>query len=258
MADPRPPKPAHKRLDKLLVDLGHFSSREKATFSIRAGGVAVDGCVITKPAAPVAATARVDIDAGSGLRIGRGERKLAGVLEQFGIDCAGKTALDVGSGAGGFTWQLLQHGAQRVYAVDVGSGQLHEKLRIDPRVVVYEQTDIRGLVALPEKPCLAAIDVSFISLRLVLPHVCTLLSRGAEIVALLKPQFESDSIGKEKSSQSKREAAQQRIRADFATWCHANSLVVVGEVESPMPGKHGNREIFFHLTPGTVWENCGQ
>lgn len=245
-----------ERLDKLLVMRGLFPSREKAAFSIRAGGVAVDGCTITKPATPVSSTASIDVDAGSTLRIGRGERKLDGVFDQFGIDCSGKTALDVGSGAGGFTWQLLRHGARRVYAVDVGSGQLDGTLRSDPRVVVCEQTDIRELTALPEQPRLAVIDVSFISLQLVLPHVCALLSRDAHIVALFKPQFESGAISNKRTRTAKGEAAQRRIRLEFAAWCRENGFSIEGDRESPLPGKHGNREEFLHLKLVAAADAC--
>ena len=198
MAEPLQRHSATTRLDRLLVDRGLFPSREKAAFSIRAGGVRVNGREITKPATPVEITAPIEVNTLSTLRIGRGERKLAGILERFAINCSGKIALDVGSGAGGFTWQLLRHGAMRVYAVDVGSNQLHHDLRADSRVSVCEQTDVRDLKSLPEKPDVAVIDVSFISLRLILPHVCSLLGGDADVVALLKPQFELASIGLKK------------------------------------------------------------
>ena len=181
------------------------------------------------------------------LRIGRGERKLAGILEAFGIDCAGKAALDVGSGAGGFTWQLLQQGARHVYAVDVGTNQFHRDLRSDSRVGVYEQTDIRDLAFLPESPDLAVVDVSFISVRLVLPHVSTLTRAGADYVILFKPQFEVATTEHEKGGGLRESEVQQRIYAAFVDWCGANGFAVKGDIESPLAGKHGNREIFVHL-----------
>ena len=235
------------RLDRLLVERGYVASREKAAFAIRAGGVQVNDRTLTKPAARVESTARIAVDLQSALRIGRGERKLAGVLERFRIDCSGKVALDVGSGAGGFTWRLLRQGAARVFAVDVGSGQLHPAVRADPRVTVYEQTDARDLAALPEPPRVAVVDVSFISLRAILPRVRALIRADADIVALLKPQYEAATLGHEKAASIRHPETQRRIRDGFVAWCAARELAVLGEVESPLPGKHGNREVFFHL-----------
>jgi len=247
MADPSERPNVTLRLDRLLVEQRFFPSREKAAYAIRAGGVRVNDQTVTKPAAPVDANAQISVNAQSTLRIGRGEHKLAGVLEQFGIDCSGKTALDVGSGAGGFTWQLLQQGAERVYAVDVGTNQLHSDLRSDPRVAVFEQTDIRDLSNLPKPPHIAVVDVSFISLRLVLPHVCTLTRADADLVVLLKPQFEVATIDLERGRSIRQEDIRRRVCNAFVTWCSANDLAVKGEIESLLPGKHGNRELFLHL-----------
>ena len=240
------------RLDRFLVERRFFPSREKAAFTIRAGGVQVNGRTTTKPATPVESDALIYVNAQSTLRIGRGERKLAGVLEELGIVCSGKTALDVGSGAGGFTWQLLQQGAERVYAVDVGTNQLHHELRADSRVVVYEQSDVRGLTAFSEPPHIAVVDVSFISLRLIVPHVCTLLRADADIVVLLKPQFEMATIELKKGDSIRNRETQHAIRHAFVDWCAANDLVVKGEVESPLRGKHGTHESFLHLNRASV------
>jgi 23S rRNA (cytidine1920-2'-O)/16S rRNA (cytidine1409-2'-O)-methyltransferase len=158
-------------------------------------------------------------------------------------------ALDVGSGAGGFTWLLLRHGARRVFAVDVGSDQLSEKLRADPRVAVYEQTDVRDLTSLPDPPHIALVDVSFISLRAVLPHVCTLTRADADLVVLLKPQFELGSVALQKGETVRKAHTQGRIRDAFIAWCPAHNLAVRGVFESPLPGKHGDRELFLHLKP---------
>ena len=245
------------RLDRFLVEQGYFPTREKAVFAIRAGGVRLNGRKVSKPAAPVAASAEIELDARSTLRIGRGERKLAGVLEHFAIDCAGKVALDVGSSTGGFTWQLLQQGAARVYAVDVGSHQLHDNLRADPRVTVYEQTDVRNLAALPEPPHIAVVDVSFISLRAVLPHVRRLIRADGEIAALLKPQFEVGASGPKESKSMPGQETLARISGGFAAWCSANGLQPMGEMASPLSGKHGTRERFFHLVPVKA-SNCAQ
>lgn len=236
-----------KRLDRLLIERRYFPSREKAAYAIRAGGVHVNGHTVTKPAASVDSEAQITVNPQSTLRIGRGEHKLAGVLESFQIDCSGKTALDVGSGAGGFTWQLLQQGAERVYAVDVGTNQLHSDVRSDPRVAVFEQTDIRDLTKLPKPPYIAVVDVSFISLRLVLPHVCALTRADADLVVLLKPQFEAATSGREKGGSIHERDNRRRICDAFVAWCSATDLTVKGESESPLPGKHGNRELFLHL-----------
>ncbi len=235
------------RLDRLLVEQRFFPSREKAVYAIRAGGVRVNDQTVTKPAAPVDTNAQISVNAQSTLRIGRGEHKLAGVLEQFGIDCSGKTVLDVGSGAGGFTWHLLQQGAAQVYAIDVGTDQLHSDVRSDPRVAVYEQTDIRDLMALPKPPHVAVVDVSFISVRLVLPHVRRLTRAGADIVVLLKPQFESATIVRERGDALRAGEVQQRVYAGFVDWCAANGFAVKDNTASPLAGKHGNREVFVHL-----------
>lgn len=236
-----------KRLDRLLVEERHFPSREKAAYTIRAGGVQVNGRTVTKPAASVDPEAQITVQPQSTLRIGRGEHKLAGVLESFQIDCTGKAVLDVGSGAGGFTWQLLQQGARHIYAVDVGTNQLHSDLRSDPRVRVYEQTDIRDLSCLPEPPDLAVVDVSFISVRQVLPHVSTLTRARADLVILFKPQFELATIGRERRSALREREVQQRLYAAFVDWCAANEFAVKGDAESPLAGKHGNHEVFVHL-----------
>ena len=254
MADPRELLNAKMRLDRLLVEKSYFPSREKAAYSIRAGGVQVDGRTVTKPAASVDSDAQVAVNPQSSLRIGRGEHKLAGVLESFQIDCSGKTVLDVGSGAGGFTWHLLQQGARHVYAVDVGTNQLHSDLRTDPRVGVYEQTDIRDLSFLPESPDIVVVDVSFISVRLVLPHINTLTCAGADFVVLFKPQFEVATIERERGGALREKEVQQRIYAAFVNWCTANGFAVKGDAESPIAGKHGNREVFVHLR--TVSNPC--
>ena len=247
MAGPSERPNATMRLDRLLAEKRFFSSREKAVYAIRAGGVSVNGQTVTKPAAPVDANARIDVNTQAALRIGRGEHKLAGVLEEFGIDSAGKIALDVGSGAGGFTWQLLQQGAERVYAVDVGTKQLHDDLRADARVAVCEQTDVRDLTSLPELPHLVVVDVSFISVRLVLPHVCGLTRAGADLVVLLKPQFERDTIDRQQGNAIRKSEAPRRVYDAFVVWCSANGFTVKGDTESPLRGKHGDREIFVHL-----------
>ena len=180
--------------------------------------------------------------------VGRGGEKLDAALAEFSINVEGKTALDVGASTGGFTDCLLARGARHVYAVDVGRGQLAEKLRSDPRVVVFEKTDIRRLTAdrLADAPEIATIDASFISLRLILSAVRALLAEGGEIVALIKPQFE---VGKEKIGKGVVRLAEEhaRVVAEIEAAATAFGLATLGVVESPLIGAKGNKEFFIHL-----------
>ncbi len=179
-----------RRLDMLLLERGLFDSREKARVAVMAGSVLVDDRPAVKPATLV--------NEGVSLRlrerpryVSRGGDKLERALDVFAIDAAGALAADIGASTGGFTDCLLQRGASRVYAVDVGKGQLDMRLRRDPRVVAMEGVNARYLEALPEPPALVTVDVAFISLRQVLPPVRRLLQPGGDIVALFKPQFEA-------------------------------------------------------------------
>jgi len=227
---------------------GLFASREKAAYAIRAGAVRAAGKVVRKPGTLVDPDVPVSVDEARGLlHIGRGERKLAGILERFRIACEGRVALDVGAGAGGFTWQLLQHGVARVYTVDVGHDQLHPELRADPRVVVMEDTDIRALTALPELPTLAVVDVSFISLRLVLPAVQRLVAADADVVALVKPQFEAGRLEFRGAYVVRDRHLRYQVFYDFASWCAAQGWSILAALPSLLPGKQGNREAFAHL-----------
>lgn len=186
------------RLDQLLVQRGLASSREKAQALVMAGQVLVSGQVVRKPA--FACTAETAVELKEQPRfVSRGGEKLAGALQQFTIDVNGLICLDIGSSTGGFTDCLLQHGAARVYAFDVGTGQMDWRLRQDQRVVVREKFNARHLRPedIPEMPQLAVIDVSFISLKLILPPVVQVLRPDGQIVALIKPQFEAgrDQVG---------------------------------------------------------------
>ena len=179
------------RLDQLLIERGLVSSREKARALILAGQVRVDGQKIDKAGQAVSSDARLEL-IGTPRYVGRGGLKLEAALQHFHISAAGKICLDVGSSTGGFTDCLLQHGAARVYAIDVGTAQLDWKLRNDPRVVVHEQVNARYLSRreVPETIDLAVADVSFISITMILPAMATLLAQDAEMVILVKPQFE--------------------------------------------------------------------
>jgi 23S rRNA (cytidine1920-2'-O)/16S rRNA (cytidine1409-2'-O)-methyltransferase len=220
------------------------ASREVATRSVLAGGVLVDGVVIDKPAKLVSQTATIKVEKPAPF-VSRSGEKLAAALDAFCIDPAGTIGLDVGCSTGGFTDCLLQRGARRIYAIDVGYGQLDWKLRQDPRVILRERTNIRYVdrTVVPELIDLAVIDVSFISLTLVLSPVVSLLRRGATVVALVKPQFE---VGKGKVGVGGvvRDDVQREAVTKKVIDCAAQlGLALKGVLNSPVKGRKGNREI---------------
>ena len=237
------------RIDRLLVERGLATSRERARRLVMAGDVLVGERPVTKPGTEVPEDAPVRVR-GEAPFVGRGGEKLAGALDAFGIDVAGRTALDVGASTGGFTDCLLQRGARRVIAVDVGYGQLAWRLRQDARVFVLERTNVRALgpEMLPETPDLATIDVSFISLTLVLSPVAAVLAPEAAVLALVKPQFEvgRGQVGKGGvvRDPAARAAAVARVRGA----AEALGFAVRDEVESVLPGPKGNREVFLALS----------
>jgi 23S rRNA (cytidine1920-2'-O)/16S rRNA (cytidine1409-2'-O)-methyltransferase len=239
-----------KRLDVLLVERGLVPSREQARRLIMAGAVMADERRIDKPGTAVGESATVRIKEEARARyVSRGGYKLEAALRTFGVDVTGMVVLDVGASTGGFTDCLLQHDAARVFAVDVGYGQLAWSLRQDPRVVNLERRNIRTLDAsvLVPTPSLAVIDVSFISLSLVIPKVLSLIAPRGIIIALVKPQFE---VGKGQVGKGGvvRDAALQaavvaRLRAQVEEW----GGEVAGVFESPLRGPKGNREFFLYL-----------
>jgi 23S rRNA (cytidine1920-2'-O)/16S rRNA (cytidine1409-2'-O)-methyltransferase len=229
-----------KRADLLLVERGLFESRAKAQAAIAAGRVTADGVVLRKPSDEIAAGAVLDA-APEHPWVSRGGQKLVAALDHFGFDPANRTCLDVGASTGGFTDVLRAQGARRVYAVDVGRGQLHPKLRGDSAVVSLEQTDIRTLDPFAEPPDVAVIDVSFISLRLVLPAVDRLLRRPAQIVALIKPQFEAGR-GHVKKGIVRDAAVHAAVCDDIAAFAVSLGWDVIGVMPSPIEGGEGNRE----------------
>jgi 23S rRNA (cytidine1920-2'-O)/16S rRNA (cytidine1409-2'-O)-methyltransferase len=232
------------RLDRLLVLRGLASTREKAQAMILAGSVAVDGRRVDKAGAPVAEDAEVEVAGPPHPYVSRGGVKLAAALDAFGLDPAGRVCLDVGASTGGFTDCLLQRGAARVYAVDVGHGQLDARLRADPRVVVREKVNARALARedVPEPVRLAAIDVSFISLRLVLPAVAPLVEPGGAIVALVKPQFEAGRGEVPRGGVVRDEKVRRRVVDEVAAAGRALGLEVSGSIPSPIRGARGNEE----------------
>lgn len=237
------------RLDKLLVDRALVPSRERARALILAGRVMVDERQVDKAGAMVPTDAEVRLTGEDLPYVSRGGLKLEKALVDFGIDPTGVVAIDVGASTGGFTDCLLQRGAARVYAVDVGYGQLAWKLRSDPRVVSLERTNIRDLTPerLPERPSLAVIDASFISLSLVLPPTLALLLPQAQVVALIKPQFEvgKGEVGKGGVVRDPQQhaAVVEKIRELAA----GLGLEVLGVTESPLLGPKGNKEFLIWL-----------
>ncbi|HEU4726405.1 MAG TPA: TlyA family RNA methyltransferase [Kofleriaceae bacterium] len=244
-----------ERLDKLLLERGLVASRERARALIMTGGVLVAGRPETKPGTLVDAAAEIALRAEDHPYVSRGALKLIKGLDQFAIDPAGKIALDIGASTGGFTDVLLRRGAARVYAIDVGYGQLAWPIRQDPRVVVLERENVRTIeLALVPEPCdLAVIDVSFISLTLVLPRVRELLRppHGKPIVALVKPQFEVGRALVGKGGVVRDPEARQGAVDKVRAWASAHGFVAGEAVESPITGPAGNVEylLLLHTAP---------
>ncbi|MFW5966577.1 MAG: TlyA family RNA methyltransferase [Persicimonas sp.] len=238
-----------KRLDVLMYERDMAPSRSKAKAMIMTGKVYVDGERVDKAGTYVDAEADIEFRGDPNPYVSRGGLKLAGALEAFGYDPADKVAIDVGASTGGFTDCLLQAGARRVYAVDVGYGQLAWKLRQDERVEVIERTNIRHMEAdrLPESCDLAVIDCSFISLELVLPNTLTFLTESADVIALVKPQFEvgKDKVGKGgvvRDDQLRRQAIDEIV-----AFAEDLGLQCVDSVDSQVHGPAGNVEHFLWL-----------
>jgi 23S rRNA (cytidine1920-2'-O)/16S rRNA (cytidine1409-2'-O)-methyltransferase len=231
-----------QRADRLLVERGLFESRAKAQAAIEAGLVTANDIVVRKASEEIAADARLSASAAHPY-VSRGGVKLAAALDHFRFDVGGRVCLDVGASTGGFTEVLLQRGAKRVYAVDVGRGQLHQSLRARPEVISLEETDIRTLspTHFDVTPHLAVIDVSFISLKLVLPAALPLLKTPAELVALIKPQFEAGRSALKKGV-VRDEAVRQAVCDEIAGFVASLGWNVRGIIPSPIQGGAGNVE----------------
>ena len=237
------------RLEQLLVERGLFGSREQAKRTVMAGEVWVDGERRDKPGAAVRADAAIELRGRSEPYASRGGRKLEQALRSFGVDPEGAVCLDVGASTGGFTDCLLQHGATRVYAVDVGYGQLDARLRGDPRVVVMERVNARHLVAasLPERCGIATMDVSFISVVKVAPALLPHLFAGADLIVLIKPQFEAGRGQVGKGGVVRDEALRRRIAEQRIAELSDLGLRFVASVDCDLRGPAGNREILAHF-----------
>jgi 23S rRNA (cytidine1920-2'-O)/16S rRNA (cytidine1409-2'-O)-methyltransferase len=234
------------RLDQLLVERGLFPSRERARRAVMAGVVEVDGQRVDKPGTGVDAAAALRVVATTEPFASRAGRKLAGALDHFGLDVAGRVCLDVGASTGGFTDCLLQRGASRVYAVDVGYGQLLQRLRKDPRVVVMERTNARHLEpdALPEACDLMTVDVSFISLSKVVPALLPHLASGGHLLPLIKPQFEAGRGAVGKGGILRDPTLRRDTIAATTSTLSDLGLQLLGLYDCEVTGAGGNREAF--------------
>jgi 23S rRNA (cytidine1920-2'-O)/16S rRNA (cytidine1409-2'-O)-methyltransferase len=231
---------SRQRADRLLVERGLFESRAQAQAAIAAGQVTADGAPVRKPSDVLRPDAVLQA-APAHPWASRGGVKLAAALDAFGIDPSGRVCLDVGASTGGFTDVLLARGAARVYAVDVGRDQLHPRLREDARVVSRESTDIRTLAPLSPPPTLIVIDVSFISLRLVLPPALALAARPAQLVALIKPQFEAGRAHLKKGIVQDA-AIRRQVCEEIAAFVASLGWNIKDLVPSPITGGDGNQE----------------
>ena len=238
-----------QRLDSVLVSRGLAPNREQAHRFILSGAVKVDGVLVDKRAKLVNVASQIDLAIPETNYVSRGGSKLVSAIEAFNVSCEGIVGMDVGASTGGFTDCLLQHGAARVYAIDVGYGQLDWKLRTDPRVVVHERCNIRYLEreAIPDRIQLAVIDVSFISLKLVVPCVLKFLEDHGSILALLKPQFEVGKGMVGRGGVVRNEDQRMFVKNHLLRYFQDMGLEVIGTVDSPVLGRKGNKEIFVCL-----------
>ena len=236
------------RIDRLILDRGFVESREKGQAIILAGNVLVNGQKVEKAGALVPEDADIRILGEPLPYVSRGGLKLEAALREFKITVTGRTAIDVGASTCGFTDCLLQHGCRKVYAVDVGYGQLAWKLRQDPRVISIERTNIREInpALIPELLDISVIDASFISLEKIIPSVLKLLARDGEIIALIKPQFEVGKGQVGKGGIVRNETARKAVVERIVEFVHELGLEVKGVMPSPITGQDGNVEYLLH------------
>ena len=241
------------RLDQLVFERGYTDSRERAKTTIMSGLVYVNGQRVDKPGTAVDPDAALEVRGEAIPFVSRGGFKLDKALKVFPVDPAGKLCIDCGASTGGFTDVLLQHGAAKVYAVDVGYGQLAWKLRCDERVVNLERTNLRYVTQeqIPELLDLAVMDVSFISIRLVLPAVKALLKPGADLICLIKPQFEAGREEVGKKGVVRDEAVHRQVVSDILSFAPTIGLTVAALDYSPIKGPEGNIEYICHMINGS-------
>jgi 23S rRNA (cytidine1920-2'-O)/16S rRNA (cytidine1409-2'-O)-methyltransferase len=235
-----------QRLDQAVVARGLTLTRSQAESWIRLGKVYVNGQAVTKPGFLVGEDARIELKAAEQY-VSRAGLKLASVAKALDLNFKDKVMLDVGSSTGGFTDYALQHGVRKVIAVDVGTDQLHPSLHGLARIELHEQTDIRDMHELSSTPDIVVIDVSFISLREILPHVVRLSSPRTQVVAMVKPQFEATAANLKHKGVIKNDRMRRDILKDFEEWVRRH-FVVQGKADSEIPGSKGNLERFYLLT----------
>jgi 23S rRNA (cytidine1920-2'-O)/16S rRNA (cytidine1409-2'-O)-methyltransferase len=235
------------RLDVLIATSGLAESRERAQALILAGKVRVAGETVRRPDLPVSDLAMISVEAGPDYA-SRGSLKLGPALDAFGIDPSGRICADIGASTGGFTDVLLRRGALKVFAIDVGRGLIHWRLRQDPRVVMIERVNARDLETFPEPVSLIVVDVSFIGLEKVMPAVLR-AAPAAEVVVLFKPQFQVGRSEVGKGGVVRDAVAIENALGQFRAWCAANGYEVRAEAPSELTGAEGNQEIFLHLMP---------
>lgn len=233
------------RLDQWLVELGLVPTRSQAESYIKLGDVKVDGAVVTKSGFLVRDDASVELTAKEQY-VSRAALKLASVAQALHLDFANKVVLDVGSSTGGFTDYALKHGADKVIAVEVGKKQLHPSLRGHAKIELHEQTDIRNIDQLSSEPDIVVADVSFVSLREILPHVLKLIHADTQIVAMVKPQFEARHSNLKHKGVIKNDRMRRDILKDFEEWARQH-FVVTDKADSDVHGAKGNQERFYLL-----------
>ncbi len=235
------------RLDLYLVEKGLATSRSQAENYIKLGRVSVDGNIVLKPGQNIAENAVVKLT--SPIKyVSRGALKLESIADELGLNFKAKTVLDVGSSTGGFTDYALQGGADKIIAVDVGSGQMDQALRLNPKIELHEQTDIRDVKNLSTKVDYCLIDVSFISIRVILKHLLNILTPDSLVVAMVKPQFETDNSSIKHKGVIKNEKMRRDILRNFETHIK-REYKIVNKADSKIPGPKGNIERFYLLKP---------
>jgi 23S rRNA (cytidine1920-2'-O)/16S rRNA (cytidine1409-2'-O)-methyltransferase len=235
-----------KRLDRAVVDLSLVATRSQAESYIRMGEVTVNGRVVAKPGHLVNDVDKIKLKTKEQY-VSRAGLKLASIAETFSLDFRGKAVLDVGSSTGGFTDYALKHGAEKVIAVDVGTNQLHPSLRTNPKIELHEQTDIRQLDKLSESVDYVVVDVSFISLREILPAVTKLAGKKAQIIAMVKPQFEAGNSDLKHKGVIKNEKMRRDILKYFEDWAK-HYYKIINKADSHVQGEKGNTERFYLLS----------
>ncbi len=232
------------RLDQSLVDRGLVATRSQAESYIKLGQVTVNNKPLTKPGSLVRKTDTLKLTAKEQY-VSRAGLKLASVAESLGLNFKDKVVLDVGSSTGGFTDYALRHGAKKVFAVDVGTNQLHPNLHENPRIELHEKTDIRDFKT-SEQIDITLIDVSFISLREILPHITQITDTNTQLVAMVKPQFEAEKSNLKHKGIIKNDAMRRQIMKDFEAWAQ-KLFIITGKADSEVAGEKGNRERFYLL-----------